>query len=62
MKNPLSVIILSVWLLLFGATSATWIGISAHNFGVVTFVIGIIILVVEFFLYARGQNWFGPRA
>lgn len=49
----LSVVLLTVWLLLFGAIQATWISMSAHGFGVVTFIIGLAILLLELFFWHR---------
>ncbi len=57
MRKTLSVVLLGVWLLLFGAIEATWVSMSAHNFGVVTFVVGVVILLVEFFFYVRERGW-----
>lgn len=57
--RTLSVILLAVWLCLFGAISATWITMQAHSFGVLTFIVGIVILIIEFFFYVSDErNWF----
>jgi len=58
--RTLSVILLAVWLCIFGAINATWISMSVHNFGILTFIVGLVILVIEFFFYGTGEgrNWF----
>ena len=53
--HSLSVILLAVWLILFGAINATWVTMQAHTFGVLTVIVGIAILVVEFFVW-RGEG------
>jgi hypothetical protein len=60
--RTLSVVLLSVWLCIFGATQATWITMQPHTFGVLTFVIGLVILIVEFFFYGNENHWFNRRA
>lgn len=57
--KTLSIVLLSVWLMLFGAQYATWITMTVHTFGVFTFIIGLAILLVELFFYGREQKWFG---
>lgn len=49
--KSLSIVLLSVWLMLFGAIQATWLTMAAHDFGVVTFIVGIVVLVVEFYAW-----------
>jgi hypothetical protein len=49
--KSLSVILLAVWLMLFGAIQATWISMAAHSFGVLTFIVGLAILILEFYLW-----------
>lgn len=56
--RTLSIVILSVWLMIFGAIQATWIAMSAHNFGVFTFFIGLVILILEFFWFGTERKWF----
>ena len=51
--RTLSVILLAVWLILFGAIQATWITMAAHGFGIVTIIVGVAILVIEFFFWHR---------
>ena len=59
--RTLSVVLLSIWLMLSGAIQVSWITMSAHNFGVVTFLVGLVILIVEFFFYGTENHWFGRR-
>jgi len=49
----LSIVLLAVWLMLFGALWATWVTMSVHAFGVLTFVIGLAILVIGFVVWRR---------
>jgi hypothetical protein len=60
MRN-ISVILLAVYLMFAGAYWANWISMQAHTFGVVTFVIGLAILVIEFFSWGNGNGWFANR-
>ena len=43
-----NIVLLSVWLMLFGAVTATWITMSAHSLGIVTFIVGVAILIIQF--------------
>lgn len=52
--QTLSVVLLSVWLGLVGAVWATWVTITQHNLGVVTFVVGLAILLIELYFWNRG--------
>lgn len=54
----LSIVLLSVWLMLFGAIQATWVTMTTHNFGVLTFIVGLAILLVELFRYGGEKHWF----
>ena len=54
--KAISVILLAVWLMLFGAIEATWITMQGHSFGVLTFIVGIVILIVEFFVWRSGPR------
>lgn len=56
--HTVSVVLLSVWLMLFGAIQTTWISMTVHNFGVVTFIVGLAILLIEFFFYGNEKHWF----
>ena len=49
----LSIVLLVVWLILFGAIQATWVTMSAHNFGVLSVIFGIVILLNEFYVYRK---------
>lgn len=44
-----SVIILAIWLVFVGAVWATWVEISPHDLGVLTVVIGLVVLFIEIF-------------
>jgi hypothetical protein len=57
----LSIVLLTVWLALFGAITATWITMSTHTFGVVTFIIGLAILIIELYVQNGEHHWFGRR-
>jgi len=52
--KAISIVLIAAWLILYGAISATWLTISAHNFGVLSVIFGIVILVVEFLVW-RGE-------
>lgn len=56
--RTLSVILLAVWLCIFGAIDATWINMSVHDFGVLTFIVGLVILVIEFYYGTGETHWF----
>jgi len=48
--------------MLFGAINATWITMQPHTFGALTFIIGLVILLVELWFYGTSQGWFKGRA
>jgi putative effector of murein hydrolase LrgA (UPF0299 family) len=58
----LSVVLLTVWLIIFGAINATWITMSTHNFGILTIIVGLAILLLELYFTGVERKWFGPRA
>ena len=60
--KTLSIVLLTVWLMLFGAINATWITMQPHTFGALTFIIGLVILLVELWFYGTSQGWFKGRA
>lgn len=50
--HVLSVVLLTVWLMVVGALSAGWIAMTgynllSHTFGVLTFFVGLVILLIE---------------
>jgi hypothetical protein len=45
-----SVVILALWAIFIGAVWATWITVSAHNLGILSVVIGVVILLIELFV------------
>lgn len=45
----ISVIIIAAWMVFLGAVWATWITVSSHDLGVLTLIIGLIILFIEIF-------------
>lgn len=47
----LSVIILSFWVIFVGAVWATWITVTAHNLGVLSVVVGIVVIAIEVFTH-----------
>ena len=54
----LSIVLLTIWLMLFGAIQSGWVTMLPHTFGVLTFIIGLAILLLELFFFGRGRNWF----
>lgn len=54
--QTLSVVLLSVWLMLLGAVWATWITITPHNLGVLTFIVGLAILLIELYFWGRARK------
>lgn len=44
-------VILALWVIFVGAVWATWITITPHNLGVLSVVVGIIVLVIEILNY-----------
>lgn len=53
--NKASIIILALWVVFLGAVWATWISISAHNLGVLSIIVGVVVLLVE--LFTVWQPW-----
>ena len=51
----ISVIILALWVLFVGAVWATWISISSHNLGVLSVVVGLVVLFIE--IFTHWQPW-----
>lgn len=47
----ISVVIIAIWMLFVGAVWDTWITINQHDFGVLTVIIGIVVLVIEIFTH-----------
>lgn len=47
----ISVIILAAWVLFVGAVWAAWISISQHNLGVLTVIVGLVVLAIEIFTH-----------
>lgn len=46
-----SVIILALWVIFVGAISATWISVSPHNLGILSVVVGIVVIGIELFVW-----------
>jgi hypothetical protein len=55
--RTLSVVLLSVWLMLLGANWAAWITIPPHTLGVLTFLVGLAILLLELFFWGTENHW-----
>lgn len=47
--SRISVIILVLWVVFLGAVWGTWVAISPHNLGILSVVVGVIVLLVELF-------------
>jgi hypothetical protein len=60
--KTLSIVLLTVWIMITGAISAAWITMLPHTYGVLTFIIGLVILLVELWFYGTSQGWFKGRA
>lgn len=45
----ISIIILGLWVVFFGAVQATWLTITPHNFGVLSVIVGLVVLFIEIF-------------
>lgn len=56
--RSISVVLISVWFMLFGANLAGWISMPPHTMGFLMVVIGIVILLVEFFFLSSERGWF----
>lgn len=56
--KSISIILLAVWLILFGAVYGKLFGLTMdpHGFGIVTSIVGIVILVVEFWVWHTNPN------
>ena len=59
--RTLSVVLLSVWLMLFGSIEAAWITMQPHTLGVLTFIVGLVSLLLGFFFYGSENHWSGQR-
>lgn len=52
----ISLVIVGVWLIFLGSVWANWLSISAHSLGVLTVIVGIVILLLEVVLPLRGRR------
>lgn len=51
----ISVIIIAIWMVFLGAVWATWIAITPHNLGVLTIIVGLVVLFIE--IFTHWQPW-----
>lgn len=51
----ISVIILAIWAVFLGAVWATWVTITSHNLGLLTVIVGLVVLAIE--IFTHWQPW-----
>lgn len=51
----ISIIVLAIWAVFLGAVWALWVGISSHNLGILTVVVGLVVLFIE--IFTHWQPW-----
>lgn len=51
----ISVIILALWVVFLGSVWATWITITQHDLGVLSVIVGLVVLFLE--IFTNWQPW-----
>lgn len=49
----ISVIILALWVVFVGSVWATWVTLTSHNLGVLSVIVGVVVLVIEIFTHYK---------
>lgn len=52
--HRISAILLALLFIFIGAVWATWITVSAHNLGVLSVIVGLVVIVIELWVW---QPW-----